>query len=271
MPPPFALDTVTLPFGLQTLIGLVVGWLVDRLRAETSIAEARAAEAEDLRDRLGHRADVLEAVNRAARALGSSLDQSRAFAAFRDELQSMIPFDQLRIEVAGETDSVFAASGGLVGGTEGDEVVAPPMLGDRAPGTLTVAREAGPAFTAEEGETPEPRAAQGAAGGGKPVGGGVKVMRPVRANLGNALAITSFHRGRSAVARGCLVRHIVPAVHAPPAHIDGERRVTHASKFGADRAVLAAAVRARRGRFTIRSADETRRRRRFQHRPAAGQ
>lgn len=57
------------------LTGLVVGWLVDRLRAETAVAEARAAEAEDLRDRLGHRADVLEAVNRAARALGSSLDQ----------------------------------------------------------------------------------------------------------------------------------------------------------------------------------------------------
>ena len=63
-PPPFDLDHVTLPFGLQILIGLVVGWLVDRLRAETAVAEARAAEAEDLRDRLGHRADVLEAVNR---------------------------------------------------------------------------------------------------------------------------------------------------------------------------------------------------------------
>ena len=61
---------MTLPFGLQILIGLVVGWLVDRLRAETAVAEARAAEAEDLRDQLGHRADVLEAVNRAARALG---------------------------------------------------------------------------------------------------------------------------------------------------------------------------------------------------------
>ena len=77
-PPPFDFDHVTLPFGLQILIGLVVGWLVDRLRAETCVAEARAAEAKALRDRLGHRADVLEAVNRAARALGSSLDQSRA-------------------------------------------------------------------------------------------------------------------------------------------------------------------------------------------------
>ena len=148
-PPPFDLDHVTLPFGLQILIGLVVGWLVDRLRAETSVAEARAAEAEDLRDRLGHRADVLEAVNRAARALGSSLDQGRAFAAFRDELQSMIAFDQLRIEVAGETDSVFATAGEVLGG---DQVVAPLTLGDRALGTLTVTRDGGSSFTSEEVE-----------------------------------------------------------------------------------------------------------------------
>ncbi len=92
-PPPFDLDHVTLPFGLQIVIGLVVGWLVDRLRAETAVAEARAAEAEDLRDRLGHRADVLEAVNRAARALASSLDQREAFAAFRRELRQL---DRLR-------------------------------------------------------------------------------------------------------------------------------------------------------------------------------
>jgi hypothetical protein len=121
-PPAFDLDHVTLPFGLQILIGLVVGWLVDRLRAETAVAEARAAEAEDLRDRLGHRADVLEAVNRAVRALGSSLDQERAFAAFRDELRRMIPFDRLEIEVAGDTDSVFATAGET---TECDQVVAP--------------------------------------------------------------------------------------------------------------------------------------------------
>ncbi len=151
-PPPFDLDHVTLPFGLQILIGLVVGWLVDRLRAETTIAEARAAEAEDLRDRLGRRADVLEAVNRAARALGSSLDQDRALAAFRDELQSMIAFDHLRIEVAAATDSIFASAAGLGAGQGGDEVVAPLTLGDRALGTLTVAREAGPAFTSEEVE-----------------------------------------------------------------------------------------------------------------------
>jgi K+-sensing histidine kinase KdpD len=148
-PPPFDFDHVTLPFGLQILIGLVVGWLVDRLRAETAVAEARAAEAEDLRDQLGHRADVLEAVNRAARALASSLDQERAFAAFRDELHSMIPFDRLQIEVAGESAAIFAAAGEP---KDGDQVVAPLTLGDRALGTLTVAREAGPPFTSDEVE-----------------------------------------------------------------------------------------------------------------------
>jgi signal transduction histidine kinase len=149
-PPPFDFDHVTLPFGLQILIGLVVGWLVDRLRAETAVAEERAAEAEDLRDRLGHRADVLEAVNRAARALGSSLDEKRAFAAFRRELETMVAFDRLRIEVAGEADAVFAAPCGLLDGEGGEEVVAPLALGDRALGTLTVARDDGPAFTSEE-------------------------------------------------------------------------------------------------------------------------
>ncbi|HSE81364.1 MAG TPA: ATP-binding protein [Gaiellaceae bacterium] len=148
-PPPFDLDHVTLPFGLQILIGLVVGWLVDRLRAETAVAEARAAEAEDLRDRLGHRADVLEAVNRAARALGSSLDQSRALEAFREELRSMIAFDRLQIEVASDAEPVFARAGDTV---DCDEVVAPLTLGERALGTLTVARDAGPAFTSEEVE-----------------------------------------------------------------------------------------------------------------------
>ena len=151
-PPPFDVDHVTLPFGLQILIGLVVGWLVDRLRAETALAEARAAEAEDLRDRLGHRADVLEAVNRAARALGSSLDPDQAFAAFRDELRSMVAFDRLRIELAGESGPVFASCGRPQDGEGGEEVVAPLGLADRTLGTLTVARDTGRAFTSEEVE-----------------------------------------------------------------------------------------------------------------------
>jgi hypothetical protein len=55
------------------LSGLVIGRLRDTLNAERSRAELRAAEAERLRDELGHRVDVLETANRCARALGSSL------------------------------------------------------------------------------------------------------------------------------------------------------------------------------------------------------
>jgi GAF domain len=95
---------------------------------------------------------VLEAVNHAARALGSSLDQHEAFAAFRRELRSMIAFDRLQIELAGDADSVFATAGGFIGGEGGEEVIAPLTLGDRALGTLTVARDGGLAFTAEEVE-----------------------------------------------------------------------------------------------------------------------
>ena len=62
----YDLDAVTFPLGLEMLMGLLVGWLAARLRREASVADARAAEAEDLRDRLGRRADQLEAVNRVA-------------------------------------------------------------------------------------------------------------------------------------------------------------------------------------------------------------
>ena len=95
---------------------------------------------------------MLEAVNRAGRALGSSLDQGEAFAAFRRELRSMVAFDRLEIQLAGEADTVFANSGGFLGGEGGEEVLAPLALGDGVLGTLTVARDGGPAFTSEEVE-----------------------------------------------------------------------------------------------------------------------
>ncbi len=57
-------------------------------RART--AEARAAEAERLRDELGRRGDILEAANRCARALGSSLEIETAFGAFIRELRGLV-------------------------------------------------------------------------------------------------------------------------------------------------------------------------------------
>jgi signal transduction histidine kinase len=78
-PPPFDLDHVLLPLGLQILVGLVVGWLVDRLRVETALAEARALETqrafeteraavEELRRLSALRADFVSMVSHELRA-----------------------------------------------------------------------------------------------------------------------------------------------------------------------------------------------------------
>ena len=55
--------------GSVLITGLIVGWLVARLRDAAAAAGERAAEAEELRDELGRRVDVLDAANRCARAL----------------------------------------------------------------------------------------------------------------------------------------------------------------------------------------------------------
>jgi signal transduction histidine kinase len=111
-PPEFDLRHVSLPLGIQLIMGLIVGWLVRRLRSETAVAETRAAEAEGLRDQLGHRADQLEAVNRCARALSSSLDATEAFHSFLREVQSVFEFDRLAIVLAEGEDAVVLANTG---------------------------------------------------------------------------------------------------------------------------------------------------------------
>src|SRR5207248_486097 len=105
-------DHVVFPWGLLTLTGMIVGWLVDRLRQETATSEAQVAEAELLRDELGRRGDVLEAATRCARALSSSLDLDQAFEAFIRELRGFVPFDRMAIvlEEAG-TAQVMAVAG----------------------------------------------------------------------------------------------------------------------------------------------------------------
>jgi signal transduction histidine kinase len=114
-------DNVIFPLGLQVVVALVLGRLTDQLRAQSVVAESRAAEAEGLRDELGRRADVLDAVNRCARALGSSLDLDRAFAAFIRELQGLVPFSRMAIVLVEHGDAhVLAVSG------EGADAVFPP-------------------------------------------------------------------------------------------------------------------------------------------------
>jgi len=113
--PPFLWDRVTFPFGVFTVTGLIVGWLVNRLRDETTLAEARALEAVALRDELGRRVDVLEAANRCARALGSSLDLDEAFGAFIRELRGLFEFERVTIVLVerGRAEVLAAAGRGI--------------------------------------------------------------------------------------------------------------------------------------------------------------
>jgi signal transduction histidine kinase len=94
------------------LAGIVIGRLRDTLGAERRRAELRAAEAERLRDELGHRVDVLETANRCARALGSSLELDEAFGAFIRELRGLVPFERTAIVLLeGETATTMATAG----------------------------------------------------------------------------------------------------------------------------------------------------------------
>ncbi|MHB8641491.1 MAG: sensor histidine kinase [Gaiellaceae bacterium] len=111
-PPGFLLDRVSFPFGIMLLSGLVVGGLVGTVARASDIAADRAAEAEALRDVLGHRVDILEAANRCARALGSSLELEAAFAAFIREVRGLVPFDRMAVVLAeGGRLEVLAAAG----------------------------------------------------------------------------------------------------------------------------------------------------------------
>jgi signal transduction histidine kinase len=108
----FQIDNVAFPWGVLTVTGVIVGWLVDRLRRETSGSQERVGEAERLRDELGRRADVLDAATRCAGALSSSLELDAAFEAFIRELRGFVPFDRMAIvlEEAGAAQ-VMAVAG----------------------------------------------------------------------------------------------------------------------------------------------------------------
>jgi signal transduction histidine kinase len=109
----FRFENVTLQLGIEVLIALLVGWLVHLLRSEARTAAAQAREAEHFRDELGRRADLLEAANRCARALGSSLEVDQAFGAFIRELQGLIPFDRTAIVLADEGHMHVMATAGI--------------------------------------------------------------------------------------------------------------------------------------------------------------
>jgi signal transduction histidine kinase len=108
----FRTDFVSFQAGSQVIVGLIVGWLVLRLRRETELSHARATESDQLRDALGRRVDVLEAANRCARALGSSLVLEEAFGAFIREVRGVVPFDRIAVVLReGEWLEVLATAG----------------------------------------------------------------------------------------------------------------------------------------------------------------
>ncbi len=127
----FRADYVSLQIGVEILMALIVGWLVSRLRGQTSVAEARAGEAERFRDQLGRRADVLEAANRCARALSSSLELEQAFEAFIREVRGFVPFDRIAIVLSEEGSAQVMAVAGI-----GAERVLPPGSARPIKGTL---------------------------------------------------------------------------------------------------------------------------------------
>jgi signal transduction histidine kinase len=130
-PPGFSVDHITFPLGLQFAMGAIIGWLVNRLARESAVALERASEAEALRDQLGHRVDLLDAANRCARALASSLDIEEAFRAFIRELRGLIPFDRTAIVLADDgVARVIAAAGAAA------ETVFPPGTRRPAAGSL---------------------------------------------------------------------------------------------------------------------------------------
>jgi signal transduction histidine kinase len=117
----FRWQNIVVQVGIEVATVLLVGWLVERLRAEASIVEDRVQEAEHLQDELDRRGHALDAANRCARALGSSLELDEAFGAFIDELNGVVPFDRTAILLSDEGQVRVMATAGL----KHDEVLHP--------------------------------------------------------------------------------------------------------------------------------------------------
>jgi signal transduction histidine kinase len=132
--PDFALQVIVIRGSVGLVVGAIIGRLADDLRRQLSRGAARAVEAERLRDELGRRVDVLEAANRCARALGSSLELEQAFGAFIRELRGLVPFDRTAIVLAEDGSAQVMATAG-----RGEGSVFPP--GTSAPVTGTVLEE----------------------------------------------------------------------------------------------------------------------------------
>jgi len=78
---------VELQTGLETLMALIVGWLVRRLVIEGAEAEARAREAEQLRDELARRADLADAAYESERR---TVEELRRLSSLRADFVSLV-------------------------------------------------------------------------------------------------------------------------------------------------------------------------------------
>ena len=114
-PDDFRVGPVAVRVALALVFGAFVGQLAEGLRDAAEQAESRAADSERVRDELGRRLDLLEAANRCARALGSSLNPEQAFEAFARELRGVVPLDRwMVLAVEGSTARVVAGGGTAV-------------------------------------------------------------------------------------------------------------------------------------------------------------
>ena len=116
-----AWNNVIFQAGAGLILALLIGALMRRIEIQRRNVERRAEEAEALRDELGRRADLLDAANRCARALSSSLDLDEAFGEFIRELRGLVPFERMAIVLAEEGVARVIATAGA----QADEVMPP--------------------------------------------------------------------------------------------------------------------------------------------------
>ncbi|MFL5954253.1 MAG: ATP-binding protein [Gaiellaceae bacterium] len=117
----YQVQYVTFQAGAGLLMALLVGWVVSRMEEQRATAEQRAQEAEGLRDELGRRGDLLDAANRCARALSSSLDLDEAVGSFIREVRGLVPFRRMAIVLAEENVARVIATSG----EQADDVMPP--------------------------------------------------------------------------------------------------------------------------------------------------
>jgi signal transduction histidine kinase len=84
---PFSWKLVELQTGFETLMALIVGWLVRQLLIEGSQAEARAREAEQLRDELARRVDLADAAYESERR---TVEELKRLSRLRADFVSLV-------------------------------------------------------------------------------------------------------------------------------------------------------------------------------------